>query len=117
MRGGTLMKERSAGAVGGQLASPLFRLGRVGSGGAEQHRAQGSPEEADRSGDQQRRVEAGGKGGVDRSLEGRRGGSSEFITREVGALPAVSSVETVPIARKVKLAGSTLQGELLPEPA
>jgi DNA-binding Lrp family transcriptional regulator len=41
----------------------------------------------------------------------------EFITREVGALPAVSSVETVPIARKVKLAGSTLQGELLPEPA
>jgi DNA-binding Lrp family transcriptional regulator len=40
----------------------------------------------------------------------------EFITREVGALPAVSSVETVPVARKVKLAGSTLQGELLPEP-
>lgn len=40
----------------------------------------------------------------------------EFITREVGALPAVSSVETVPLARKVKLAGSTLQGELLPEP-
>jgi DNA-binding Lrp family transcriptional regulator len=40
----------------------------------------------------------------------------EFITREVGALPTVSSVETVPIARKVKLAGSTLQGELLPEP-
>jgi hypothetical protein len=27
-----------------------------------------------------------------------------------------SSVETVPIARKVKLAGRTLQGELLPEP-
>lgn len=41
----------------------------------------------------------------------------EFITREVGTLPAVSSVETVPVARKVKLAGSTLQGELLPEPA
>jgi DNA-binding Lrp family transcriptional regulator len=41
----------------------------------------------------------------------------DFITREVGDLPAVSSVETVPIARKVKLAGSTLQGELLPEPA
>jgi DNA-binding Lrp family transcriptional regulator len=40
----------------------------------------------------------------------------ELITREVGALPAVSSVETVPVARKVKLAGSTLQGELLPEP-
>lgn len=40
----------------------------------------------------------------------------EFITGEVGALPAVSSVETVPVARKVKLAGSTLQGELLPEP-
>jgi DNA-binding Lrp family transcriptional regulator len=40
----------------------------------------------------------------------------EFLTRQVGALPAVSSVETVPIARKVKLAGSTLQGELLPEP-
>ncbi|MBS1882397.1 MAG: AsnC family transcriptional regulator [Actinobacteria bacterium] len=40
----------------------------------------------------------------------------EFITQEVGALPAVSSVETVPIARKVKLAGSTLQGELLPAP-
>jgi DNA-binding Lrp family transcriptional regulator len=40
----------------------------------------------------------------------------EFITQEVGALPAVSSVETVPVARKVKLAGSTLQGELLPEP-
>jgi DNA-binding Lrp family transcriptional regulator len=41
----------------------------------------------------------------------------EFITQEVGALPAVNSVETVPIARRVKLAGSTLQGELLPEPA
>jgi DNA-binding Lrp family transcriptional regulator len=40
----------------------------------------------------------------------------DFITREVGALSAVSSVETVPLARKVKLAGSTLQGELLPEP-
>ena len=40
----------------------------------------------------------------------------EFLTREVGAVPAVSSVETVPLARKVKLAGSTLQGELLPEP-
>jgi DNA-binding Lrp family transcriptional regulator len=40
----------------------------------------------------------------------------EFITREVGALPEVSSVETVPLARKVKLAGSTLQGDLLPEP-
>lgn len=39
-----------------------------------------------------------------------------FITGEVGALPAVSAVETVPVARKVKLAGSTLQGELLPEP-
>ncbi|HEY0279349.1 MAG TPA: Lrp/AsnC ligand binding domain-containing protein [Solirubrobacterales bacterium] len=40
----------------------------------------------------------------------------EFIIREVGDLAGVSSVETVPLARKVKLAGSTLQGELLPEP-
>ncbi|HEY2716629.1 MAG TPA: AsnC family transcriptional regulator [Solirubrobacterales bacterium] len=40
----------------------------------------------------------------------------EFITREVGALPAVSSVETVPVARKVKLAGSVMHGDLLPEP-
>lgn len=40
-----------------------------------------------------------------------------FLTREVGALPAVSAVETVPVARRVKLAGSILRGELLPEPA
>jgi DNA-binding Lrp family transcriptional regulator len=40
----------------------------------------------------------------------------EFITSEVGALPAVSSVETVPLARKVKLAGSVMHGDLLPEP-
>lgn len=43
-------------------------------------------------------------------------GLYEFVTDEVGALPEVSSVETVPLARKIKLAGSTLQGELLPEP-
>jgi len=40
----------------------------------------------------------------------------EFLTREVGALPAVSAVETVPVARRVKLAGIVMEGELLPEP-
>jgi DNA-binding Lrp family transcriptional regulator len=40
----------------------------------------------------------------------------EFLTREVGGLPGVSAVETVPVARRVKLAGSVMHGELLPEP-
>jgi DNA-binding Lrp family transcriptional regulator len=40
----------------------------------------------------------------------------EFLTREVGALPGVSAVETVPVARRVKLAGIVMEGELLPEP-
>lgn len=40
----------------------------------------------------------------------------EFLTREVGALPDVSAVETVPVARRVKLAGIVMEGELLPEP-
>jgi DNA-binding Lrp family transcriptional regulator len=40
----------------------------------------------------------------------------EFLTREVGALPGVSAVETVPVARRVKLAGVVMEGELLPEP-
>jgi DNA-binding Lrp family transcriptional regulator len=47
-----------------------------------------------------------------------RSGSAlyEFLTREVGALPGVSAVETVPVARRVKLAGIVMKGELLPEP-
>lgn len=40
----------------------------------------------------------------------------EFLTEEVGALPGVSTVETVPAARRVKLAGIVMAGELLPEP-
>jgi DNA-binding Lrp family transcriptional regulator len=40
----------------------------------------------------------------------------EFLTREVGALPRVTAVETVPVARRVKLAGIVMEGELLPEP-
>jgi DNA-binding Lrp family transcriptional regulator len=40
----------------------------------------------------------------------------EFLTREVGALAGVGSVETVPVARRVKLAGIVMEGELLPEP-
>jgi DNA-binding Lrp family transcriptional regulator len=40
----------------------------------------------------------------------------DFLNREVGTLPSVTSVETVPVARRVKLAGSILRGELLPEP-
>jgi DNA-binding Lrp family transcriptional regulator len=40
----------------------------------------------------------------------------EFLTHEVGALAGVSSVETVPVARRVKLGGIVMEGELLPEP-
>jgi DNA-binding Lrp family transcriptional regulator len=40
----------------------------------------------------------------------------EFVTREVGALAGVSAVETVPVARRVKLAGIVMEGELLPRP-
>jgi DNA-binding Lrp family transcriptional regulator len=41
----------------------------------------------------------------------------EFLVRELGALPAIHTVETSPIARRVKQAGSIMQGPRLPEPA
>jgi DNA-binding Lrp family transcriptional regulator len=40
----------------------------------------------------------------------------EFIVRELGALPAIHTIETSPIARRVKQAGSIMQGARLPEP-
>jgi DNA-binding Lrp family transcriptional regulator len=40
----------------------------------------------------------------------------EFLVREVGALSAVQTVETSPIVRRVKQAGSIMRGGRLPEP-
>jgi DNA-binding Lrp family transcriptional regulator len=41
----------------------------------------------------------------------------EFLVREIGAIPAIQTIETSPIARRVKQAGSIMQGARLPEPA
>jgi DNA-binding Lrp family transcriptional regulator len=40
----------------------------------------------------------------------------DFLVREIGALPAVHTVETSPVARRVKQAGSIMQGARLPPP-
>jgi DNA-binding Lrp family transcriptional regulator len=40
----------------------------------------------------------------------------EFLVNEVGAIPAVQAVETSPMARRVKQAGSIMHGPRLPDP-
>jgi DNA-binding Lrp family transcriptional regulator len=40
----------------------------------------------------------------------------EFLVRDVGAIPAVQAVETSPMARRVKQAGSVMRGARLPDP-
>lgn len=40
----------------------------------------------------------------------------EFLVNDVGAIPAVQSVETSPMARRVKQAGSIMRGARLPDP-
>jgi DNA-binding Lrp family transcriptional regulator len=40
----------------------------------------------------------------------------EFLVREAGALEAIHTVETSPIARRIKQAGSIMEGARLPAP-
>ena len=40
----------------------------------------------------------------------------EFVVGEIGAIPGVQAVETSPVVRRVKQAGSIMHGPRLPDP-